>query len=162
MIWIISWNIDGRLCNIERKHVIRNWLSTLKSKPHILHLQEIKVEGFKLAIALELIIPGYTQTIAPLIESHIGTMILSHPDLIIESSSTLNKNQVAWACFNHNSCIFGVVSIYAPDKPRERAKLWDYIVEFLPMGNWIFIGNFNMVLDPTDSSRPSPLIKGLS
>lgn len=58
MTQIISWNVDG-LYNIDRKHIIRNWLLTLKKLQDILHLQEIKANGFNLAIALNLILPGY-------------------------------------------------------------------------------------------------------
>lgn len=38
--------------------------------------------------------------------------------------------------------------------------LWDSISKDLPMGDWILVGDFNVVLDPIDSSSPSLLIRG--
>lgn len=91
MTHIILWNVDG-LYNLDRKHNISNWLSMLKNKPNIFCLQEIKADGFKLALALELILPKYTQTVAVPMESRGGSVILSHLDLLIESSSSINKS----------------------------------------------------------------------
>lgn len=63
IIHLISWNIDG-LCSKDRKHIAKMWINSLKSKPHVLCLQEIKVESFQLMTALEYILLGYNQTIA--------------------------------------------------------------------------------------------------
>lgn len=139
---------------------IRKWIALLKEPPQICCLQEIKAEGFLLKTTLDLILLGYVQTIAEPSESCSGTAILSHPDLQIEAIGIITDKQVAWVKYKHSRGEFGVASIYAPKNPRDRATLWDSISADLPMGDWILVGDFNMVLDPADSSGPSPLIRG--
>lgn len=159
MIKLVSWNVDG-FCTKDQKYIIRNWIALLKEPPQSFCLHEIKVEGFLLKTTLDLILLGYVQTIAEPSGSHGGTTILLHHDLQIEAIGILIDKQVAWVKFKHSCGDFGVASIYAPNNPHDRATLWDCIAMDLPMGDWILTGDFNMVLDPIDSSGPSLLIRG--
>lgn len=66
---------------------------------------------------------------------------------------------VAWVQIQDVRGDFGVIGIYAPSRSaRKHATLWYQMKLEIPSGNWILIGDFNMVLDPLDSSDPSPII----
>lgn len=88
-----------------------------------------------------------------------GIAILLHPNLNIDATGILTDKQVAWVKYKHPCGDFGVASIYALNNTWDRATLWNSISADLPIGDWILAGDFNMVLDPTDSSGPSPLIR---
>lgn len=55
---------------------------------------------------------------------------------------------------------FGVISVYVPNKSKERASLWDQMTYILPNGNWIIARNFNMLLKVENSLGLLLLIKG--
>lgn len=158
MTQIISWNVDG-LYNIDRKHIIRNWLLTLKKLQDILHLQEIKANGFNLAIALNLILPGYIQTIAFPIDSweaRLFSLILIwqlNPLACLAIARLLGCASITlyqlWSCQH----------LCAQQAQGEGRSLGQHY-GMSPMGNWVFLSHFNMVLDLADSSGRFPLIKG--
>lgn len=52
-----------------------------------------------------------------------------------------------------------VAMFYAPsDSPNAQAYLWHKLE--ISYGQWVILGDFNMIEISANSSRPSPLIKG--
>lgn len=94
-ITIVSWNICG-LCDLNRKHIIRNWVASLTKPPDILCLQELKANHFRLEQALEFILPSSHKIIAPPNGICGGTTILLAQSLLVVSSGIILDNQAAW------------------------------------------------------------------
>lgn len=92
---ITSWNVEG-LCGVLRKRIIWKWVIEQRSIPPILCLQEIKVEGFRLDLALQMILSDHRAIILLSMQGNGGTMILVHPNIVVENSRGLMQGQVTW------------------------------------------------------------------
>lgn len=64
-----------------------------------------------------------------------------------------------WAQLEQGSCLISIAVIYAQSSsPWECTFLWHQLKALLPDGQWILMGDFNMMGDPQDSLGPSSLI----
>lgn len=158
-ICVATWNIRG-LCDPNRKLIVRQWIKSLTTPPHILCIQEIKGDGFRLDVALRAIFHDYQLVVARPEQGRGGTALLVHPHLKIRAKGILDFGQAAWAQFTHQFGDFGVISIYATNLPRECAMLWHILKNQLPIDNLIFTGDYNMVEHKEDSTGTSTQIKG--
>lgn len=82
-----------------------------------------------------------------------------HPAFRVLQSGVIALGQAVWVRIAHEAGEFGIVSIYAPNSPHERAALWQALKVTLPQDRWIFCGDFNMTEVQEDSMGPSPLIQ---
>lgn len=148
------------LCGPLRKRIVSKWMADQLCQPSFLCLQEIKVKGFRLDAALNLILPNHRAVVSLPNLGFGGTMILVHLKIDVVDSRGFQKGQVAWVIVNLKGCRFGVMNVYAPNSNTYRKKLWNQIKGKALDGEWFMAGDFNMTEDMLDSSRPSLLIKG--
>lgn len=159
-ITIVSWNVNG-LVGRNRKFPIHRWIKKLPSLPTILGLQEIKTSSFLTTVALNTILPDYPQIVFLPDEGRGGTTLLYNPWCTLIRFATLELSRTVWAQLGIGDNIVSIALIYAPSAShRERTFLWYQLKAFLPDGQWVLMGNFNMTEDPIDSSGPSPLRVG--
>ncbi|CAM6099079.1 unnamed protein product [Calypogeia fissa] len=156
---LATWNVRG-LCSPNRKWMVKNWLQHLKYTIHILALQEIKADAFRLDIALRTILPDFQHLSSAPDEGRGGTALLIHPDFHIHNSGTISLGRAVWAQLEKDGQSFGVVNIYGPDSARLRASLWHELKLVLPRDNWIFLGDFNMTEHPNDTTGSHNILKG--
>lgn len=156
---LASWNVCG-LCEPNRKTVVSNWIKSHTLSFDFLALQEIKADRFRLDIALRAILPTFLKFVSAPVDGKGGTALLVRPSLKVIDSGALDFGRAVWIRIEGDSGSFGVVNIYAPNSPRDRAILWRDLCETLPMENWILCGNFNMIEDKIDASGVSSIIKG--
>lgn len=123
-------------------------------------LQEIKADQFRLNLAFRSILPEYHPLSAEPDEGKGGTALLIHPALGIRSSGHLDRGRTVWAQLQLGEYLFGIVSIYAPNKSRDRAVLWTDLKQQLPQDHWIVAGDFNMIKSNIDSMGHSSRLRG--
>jgi exonuclease III len=157
---IATWNVRG-LCDGTRTAVVKNWTKSLGHPLHIMCLQEIKADHFRLTQALRTILPGYQTAIAPPEGTRGGVAILVHPDISIRQEGTLDFGQAAWAQLTAHGEDFGIVNIYAPsDSARSQALLWHLLSTQLPDDRWIMCGDFKMVENQADTTGTASRLQG--
>lgn len=140
---------------------MRNWLNSLKQTPKIIGIQEIKASTFLVDVALNHILPDYHRVISPLDEGRGKIALLFHPSLKLIASGTISLVRAAWAQVQIVDTILSIISIYAPShSPRDMMSFWHVLKTTFPKGNSIFLGDFNMMEFPKDSTGPTPLIEG--
>lgn len=155
----VLWNVCG-LCKPDRKFVVKQWIRNLQAPADIVALQELKVDQFRLDIARRAILPGYQHFTSTPEAGRGDTTLLISPALRIVASGSFDLGRAVWVQIVSGKTHFGIVCVYAPNAPNERALLWHEIKCSLPLDNWIFCGDFNMTEMRQDSSGPSPLIRG--
>lgn len=156
---LVLWNVCG-LCEPDRKYVVKNWIKDLRPRVDILALQEVKADQFRLDLALRAILPGFQHFTAPPDAGRGGTALLISPSLKVIASGNLDLGRAVWVQIVSGDSNFGIICLYAPNSPNERALLWHEIKCLLPQDNWICCGDSNMTESRLDSSGPSPLIRG--
>ncbi|KAL3675882.1 hypothetical protein R1sor_025830 [Riccia sorocarpa] len=65
-----------------------------------------------------------------------------------------------WAQVEICKGVVGLVAVHAPRKRRHRAAVWEWVRNIVAEGQWVLIGDLNMVESPRDSIGPSPVLKG--
>lgn len=117
----------------------------------ILDLQEVKADPFRLDVALRVILPNFTHLSSPPDGGRGGTAILISPRIRVLSSGWLDFGRAVWFQASLEKFRFGLICVYAPNSPRERALLWEELKSVLPLDNWIMCEDFNMTEDRQDS-----------
>lgn len=139
---------------------MRNWIKNYLPRVDILALQEVKADQFRLDIALWAILPGFQHLTSALEAGRGCTALLISPSVKIVASGSLHLGRAVWAQVIFDKTNFGIICIYAPNSPNERALLWHELKCSFPQDNWICCGDFNMTESRQDSSGPSPMIRG--
>lgn len=112
-------------------------------------------------MALNTILLDYPRIVSLPDESRGGTTLLYHPSCSLIRSRAPELGIISWAQLGIGDSQVSIVLIYAPSAfPRDQNFLWHQLKALLLDGQWIFMGNFNMIEDPMDSSGTSPLIFG--
>lgn len=140
-----SWNVDS-LGGKHQKYIVRDWLKTLKPIPLIIGIQELKTSFFLTFVTMNVIQPDYMRVISLPFEGKGGAALLFHPSLKLLDSGTMNRGREIWAQVQIETITISIAIIYAPgDSPRARAYIWHQLKTEIPYGQWIIMGNFNMV-----------------
>lgn len=64
-------------------------------------------------------------------------------------------HRAIWAIVKINYSIVGICNIYVANDYRERATLWDSLVDNLPEAKWIIMGDFSMMENNQDKKGVS-------
>lgn len=92
---ITLWNVEG-LYGALWKRIIRKWITEKLVAPDFFCLQEIKVDSFRLDVALKTILPDYQAITSLQVLGNGGIAILVYPKMAIKEYSRDMKGQVAW------------------------------------------------------------------
>ncbi|KAL3680463.1 hypothetical protein R1sor_023419 [Riccia sorocarpa] len=87
-------------------------------------------------------------------------VLLCHNYLRIVERGVSGRGFAAWAKVNTNIGIVGVLCLHAPNESRNRKEVWAWMRTLISTGQWIILGDFNMVESQIDSIGPSPVIRG--
>ncbi|KAL3683749.1 hypothetical protein R1sor_001771 [Riccia sorocarpa] len=63
--------------------------------------------------------------------------------------------RTVWAVMQINGFTVPLVNVYAPVEPAPRKDFWEEIVGSLPSRKFVFLGDWNVIEDPFDSSTRS-------
>lgn len=159
MLQLLSWNTSG-LCNPNRKILVPSLLTSLHSTIHILMLQELKADTFKLEFTLSYILPGYHQIISKPLEGRGSLALLIHPDFAIHNCGSIQPSTTSWASIQGSLGTFNVASIYGPSVPPNKAELWCTLNDSLPNKDWIIGGDFNFMEHDSNSTTQASLLRG--
>ncbi|KAL3680581.1 hypothetical protein R1sor_023537 [Riccia sorocarpa] len=86
-------------------------------------------------------------------------VLLCHNALRIIDRGVSGKGFAAWARLQTEVGVIGVVCLHAPNASRERREVWSWLQHLAAAGQWILLGDFNMVESQVDSVGPSPVLK---
>ncbi|XP_059067540.1 uncharacterized protein LOC131858343 [Cryptomeria japonica] len=86
-----------------------------------------------------------------------GIAVLVNPKWgpLITNHGVSPCQRVVWFTMNINNTHMGFCSIYAPNDPKKRIALWDWLIT-LPDIPWFFGGDFNMVESQTNKVGGNP------
>lgn len=155
---MVSQNVSG-LCDPHWKLLVKT-MSTILHQLHIIMLQELKANDFRLTSALFAIANGYKKLILFLHKGRWGTTLLIHPDLIISNNDTFATDSTIWATLSGSHDTFNFASLYAPNTPSSRSELWLTLTNNLSCGDWIVDGDFNCTKSPVNSTTHASLLCG--
>lgn len=153
---ILSWNVRG-FSHPHLKFKVKDTLA--KWKPDVLLLQEVKIGNERLDMSLFNLWKDalFVHTLHN--EGSGGAVLGLSPSI---SKFVIDKGEdpshyCVWALTLINGQPLGFCSIYAPNNPRERVALWDWMSKNLPIADWVLGGDFNMVEHHEDRSWSSHL-----
>ncbi|KAL3685968.1 hypothetical protein R1sor_003990 [Riccia sorocarpa] len=156
---IACWNINGLGCE-DKIRAVRLWLQGEGSGVKILALQELKVQERNLEFKLRSLMHGATVVTDYSTSDRGGAALLLHPSLNIIDKGVRGNGLMAWAKVSVEGKSFGVVSIYGPHLKEEKLEFFRGLGRLAGEGDWMLLGDWNMVLVPQDSADPSALLKG--
>lgn len=67
---------------------------------------------------------------------------------------------MAWCTIDTPIRSFSISSVYAPNERARRKDLWEWMDTNLHDGNWLFLGDWNMIEFYDDSIGPSAHLHG--
>ncbi|KAL3683678.1 hypothetical protein R1sor_001700 [Riccia sorocarpa] len=114
----------------------------------------------KLVRTLQRIMPGATIVVDYKENGEGDAVLLCHNSLTVLDRGCSGKGFAAWMRVRTEVGIVGVVSLHAPNGRSSRAKVWTWLRQLIREGQWIIMGDLNMVEQQADSIGPSPLIRG--
>ncbi|CAM6124990.1 unnamed protein product [Calypogeia fissa] len=156
---LASWNVRG-LCSPNRKWMVHNWIRQMKIPLHVVALQEIKADAFKLDVTLRTILPDYHHLSSSLDQGKGATALLIHPDFTMRKSDSLSLGRAILPLLEKDGEAFGILNIYGPDSSRLRALMWHELKLALSQDNWLICGDFNMTERPEDTTGGHNLLRG--
>lgn len=106
------------------------------------------------------IMPTHKHFISATTDGRGGDALLVQKDYNIIDSGELPFGQGVWIKMFVDDVIFGVASLYAPNEAAKRYDLWSWLSFNLHAGQWLILGDFNMVEHRDDTSGTSVLIRG--
>lgn len=161
LLQIVSWNVTG-LCDPNKKLLVCLLLSSLHQPIHILMLQELKANTFRLKSMLFHILLGYHQIISQPNEDKGGSTLLIHPNFNITNCGSIQYGTLAWASISpRNYGYFQCGFHLHPNLHVEQPKLWHALHDTLPNGNWKFGGDFNFTELISNSTTQALILNGV-
>ncbi|KAL3679051.1 hypothetical protein R1sor_022007 [Riccia sorocarpa] len=129
-----TWNVRG-VGKVQKLKMIKKCTNTLDFRTTILALQELKVKGWKLERRLQSIFPDgkYTVDFSRKGKSRVGLFI--HSSFTILAEGTSGQGYGSWAKLQIGSKEIGVLALHAPNKRRNRIKVWKWMEETIRAGN---------------------------
>ncbi|KAL3682441.1 hypothetical protein R1sor_000463 [Riccia sorocarpa] len=154
---VSSWNLGG-LKSPPRKFWLRSFLR--KAKPRVFAVQELRVSSSSLRFITRVAALNYICLQPQQLPETGGTILLIHKECQILEYEFENTYSFGWALIRYLNQVFGIVTIYAPNKSHLRTSMWTKLREKLPYRSWILCGDLNMVENSSDSSGDSPVQRG--
>ncbi|KAL3679387.1 hypothetical protein R1sor_022343 [Riccia sorocarpa] len=154
-----AWNVNG-LAGPDRVKAVQQWLKQTGKGVGILALQELKANEGASEFNLRRLIPNATCIVDYAQNDRGGAALLIHPRIQVEERGVKGTGNVAWArtTIAGRSTIFA--SIYGPHDGEGKIQLFQWLHQLTEGNRCFLLGDWSMVLDPRDSSGPSPLLKG--
>ncbi|KAL3681464.1 hypothetical protein R1sor_024420 [Riccia sorocarpa] len=90
----------------------------------------------------------------------IDTVLLLDRKLNIIDRGCSGRGYAVWATFNTAVGIVGVIGVHSPRLRLEKEWLWGWVQQLVMEGQWLLIGDMNMVEYSRDTIGPSPILKG--
>ncbi|KAL3685721.1 hypothetical protein R1sor_003743 [Riccia sorocarpa] len=89
-----------------------------------------------------------------------GAALIIHETLKVITKGVKESGNMAWAVVETQGRQLIVASVYGPHRPEEEIQFFNWLRDKADGGDWILLGDWNMVLSPTDSLGPTPMLKG--
>ncbi|KAL3678442.1 hypothetical protein R1sor_021398 [Riccia sorocarpa] len=115
--------------------------------------------GRQLERALESVMPGATKICDYKEEGTVDSVLLIDKSLQVLRTGTTGLGYAAWMVVNTEIGHIGIIAIHAPTKKRLRPDVWTWIQGIMDAGQWILLGDLNMVENRNDSIGPSPVLR---
>ncbi|KAL3686790.1 hypothetical protein R1sor_013099 [Riccia sorocarpa] len=144
----------------NKAKAIRSWIQKQKGDFQAIALQEVKVDSWGARRWLKGVLKDGTLIYDKPVGSKGGTALLLSKGMQVLASGTGGRGRLAWAKVRWGSKVFGLMSIYAPNKRNLRINFWDMMKGMLGEDPWVIIGDFNNVEIPEDTRGKSALVTG--
>ncbi|KAL3681754.1 hypothetical protein R1sor_024710 [Riccia sorocarpa] len=125
----------------------------------IIALHEMLSKEEDLTRNLKKIMPNGTATVDYKENGDGDAVLICHNSLRIIERGVSGSGFAAWVKVNTSIGIVGVLCLHAPNESRKRKEVWAWMQPLIAVGQWIILGDFNMVESQMDSIGPSPVIK---
>ncbi|KAL3678979.1 hypothetical protein R1sor_021935 [Riccia sorocarpa] len=126
----------------------------------IMAIQELKTRERQVEFNLKTLMPGATVVVDYAANEAGGAALIVHESLQVTERGVNGARNGAWACIQIEGRQIYVASIYGPHNSEEKIKFFRWLKGLGDEKDWIWIGDWNMVLKQEDASGPSPLLKG--
>ncbi len=82
----------------------------------------------------------------------VGTAMIVPGEYIVIASGKKGDGTLCWVTIESAAGPINIASVYAPNMAyirtniqRSKIELWEWMKENLPIGNWVLVGDWNMV-----------------
>ncbi|KAL3682896.1 hypothetical protein R1sor_000918 [Riccia sorocarpa] len=156
---VASWNVRGLVSNY-RTDIVKRWVRRNQKGLHVLALQEVIAQGDVLKKTLKAIIPGGKTIVDYKRNGKSDTVLVLRRSLTVSAEGVSGLGFGAWAVIETCRGEVGILAVHAPGKRRKRARMWQWVKNIIAKGQWLVIGDFNMVESTKDSIGPSVVLRG--
>ncbi|KAL3676908.1 hypothetical protein R1sor_026856 [Riccia sorocarpa] len=87
-------------------------------------------------------------------------VLLCHRSITVLDKGVSGKGFAVWLRMQTGVGPVAVVSLHAPNESSARKEVGEWLKQLTREGQWIIMGDFNMVERQKDSIGPSPVIRG--
>ncbi|KAL3679560.1 hypothetical protein R1sor_022516 [Riccia sorocarpa] len=114
----------------------------------------------RLERTLRSILPGASVVVDYKENGDGDAVLLCHSSITVLESGISGKGFAAWMKVQTIVGPVGIVSLHAPNDSSARKEVWEWLKQLMMEGQWIIMGDFNMVERQEDSIGPSPVVRG--
>ncbi|KAL3696997.1 hypothetical protein R1sor_011073 [Riccia sorocarpa] len=140
------------MCPQDRRNGIKAFIR--RFKPQALALQETRVTAERLRFLINSLTDEYNVLAADANGNSGGVGLLVHKSCSVQSWKPVNYC-VLWAVISINRVSVPLVNVYSPVDSAERKGFWEELPLLLRHRKFLFLGDWNVVEDPADSSSRS-------
>ncbi|KAL3698381.1 hypothetical protein R1sor_012457 [Riccia sorocarpa] len=158
---IATWNIND-LGSLDKLKALQIWLRGVGRGVKVLALQELKARESNLEYRIKNILPGAKTIIDYSSIDRGGTALVIDPSIQIEERGVREDGSCAWAKGKIQEKSINFMSIYSPHEGREKQELYKWLKNFDLEGEWVILGDWNMVQRRIDTAGPTTLLQGFT
>lgn len=92
--------------------------------------------------------------------SRVGVAVALPAGQVVLDQGCKGDGSLAWVTTSTCRGDLLIASVYGDRNRRKRIALWNWMVAYLPEGNWLLCGDFNNTEFIEDSVGPSSLLHG--
>ncbi|KAL3677394.1 hypothetical protein R1sor_027342 [Riccia sorocarpa] len=89
-----------------------------------------------------------------------GAALIIDASMNILESGVRGNGSIAWAKTSSAAGTIGFVSAYGPHPPSEKLEFLNWIQDHQEDRRWVFMGDWNFVIEPEDTAGPTALARG--
>ncbi|KAL3675029.1 hypothetical protein R1sor_024977 [Riccia sorocarpa] len=139
---------------------VKSWMNSVGRQAKVFAFQELKAREVSLEFTIRNLRPGAKGIIDYSTTDRGGAALVIDESMKVLDSEVRGNRFVAWAMTQSSAGRIGFVSAYGPHPPREKFEFLNWLQDFQGEGQWIYMGDWNLVLDPKDSAGPTALAIG--
>ncbi|KAL3689374.1 hypothetical protein R1sor_015683 [Riccia sorocarpa] len=156
---VATWNVMGLFSN-HRKEIVRRWIRRTQRGTQIIALQEVIAKGEELQKSMKTIFPGAKTVVDYKWNGNSDSVLIIRQGTKVVAEGVSGQGYGAWAIIETSQGNVGIMALHAPRKRSRRAAVWAWVKSIIGEGQWLLLGDFNMVERTRDALGPSAVIRG--